>query len=224
MQHPYLSFSNSATYSGCLVVGTSNIVRDDNGRTNKSVLVIEIPSTFDGKSVVEIGYTSFAHSNITSIFISKGIKYLNNGAFYGCYYLTEVRFEEESALEKIDYNVFYKCTSLTKINIPKTLVTVRTGMFSYNSALECLSYLGSTDFSSSSFFSTETASVKIHVASTYPSGTFGGRSVIKDDGTCGVSSLPFNTKTGSKANRCSIIYVNSCSPNYIKYVIFVLSS
>ena len=226
MSHAYLSFSDSTYYSGFLVVGTSSSPGSSNfgnGLADKSVKNVEIPSTFGEKTVAELGYCSFGRTNIESVFIPKTIKMLGNAAFYGCNYLKEVRFEKGIELEKIDYNAFIECYALTKIDIPPTLKTVvsnsNSRIFKDDSSLECFSYLGSSDFTSSYFFNTD--KVVVHVSKNYPYSTLGQKSVTKDDKTCGVSDQPFSK---SKKKICSIFIRCRCSQNYIKYMIFIVLS
>ena len=223
MPHAYLSFSNSAYYSGFLVVGTYSYNSDGNGLTNKNIKNVEIPSTFEGKTIAEVGYCAFYGTNIEAIFIPKTIKMLGNGAFYDCKNLKEVRFEKGSELEKMDYNIFKYCYALTKIDIPPSLKTVVSGsndkIFGYNTALECFSYLGSGDFTSSYFFDSD--KVIVHVSKNYPYDTLGRKSVTKDDKTCGVSQQPFSK---TKQKFCSLMNQRMCYVKFIKCMIFIACS
>ena len=213
MSHPYLSFSDSSTYSGFLVVGTSKSTGWGNGLTNSSVKIVEIPSTFEGKTIAEVGYLAFGFTGIESIFIPKTIKMLGNGAFYGCSSLKEVRFEKGNKLEKMDENVFASCSSLTRIDIPQTLKTVisSTGerIFKGNTALECFSYFGSSNFTSEFIFSDSNDNVIVHVSKDYPYDTLGQKSTTRDDMTCGVSNEHFYIDSISKT--CSAFRANNCA-------------
>ena len=71
MTHPYLSFSLSSYYLGKLVVGTSKSVANGNGLTNSNIKIVEIPSSFNGIEISEVGYRSFYNLGITSIFFPK---------------------------------------------------------------------------------------------------------------------------------------------------------
>ena len=111
MPHDYLNISDSLYYPGFLVIETSFFEKYrayGKGLTNKRVKNVEIPSTFEEKTIAEVGCASF------------GFKMLGERAFRDCTSLKEVRFEKGSELEKIEYSAFLKCTSLTKIDIPET--------------------------------------------------------------------------------------------------------
>ena len=227
MPHAYLNFSDSTNYPGFLVVGTSSNIGSGNfgnGLTNKNVKIVEIPSTFEEKTIAEVGEHAFRGTNIESIFIPKTIKMLGN-SFFDLKSLKEVRFEEGSELEKMGRNTFYGCSALTKIDIPSTLKTVVSDenniIFGRNTALECFSYLGSSSFTSSYFFTDDMDKVIVHVSKSYPYNTLGQKSVTKDSKTCGVSNRPFSK---TKANICTVIIRYKCSQNYIRYMIFIVLS
>ena len=110
ISHPYLNFSSSK-YGRGKVVGTSEFVSYGNALTNANVKIIQIPQTFDDERVIEIGYRSFQSTKITSVFVSKNVKYINWGAFERTP-LVEIRFEKGSKLEKINCAAFYMCKSL----------------------------------------------------------------------------------------------------------------
>ena len=59
MLHPYLNLSESETYPGKFVVGTTSGQSYGNGLINKNVKIVEIPQTFNGTEIAEIGYHSF---------------------------------------------------------------------------------------------------------------------------------------------------------------------
>ena len=63
---------------------------------------VTVPATLGGAPVTEFATGFFGMS----------------GVFYGCTELTEVRWEEGCAIEKIGGYAFRGCTSLTQITIP----------------------------------------------------------------------------------------------------------
>ena len=177
MQHPYLLLSDSEKYEGKLLVGekyNSDSSSLGCGLTDKNVKIVNIPSTFNGKEITEIGAWAFKLTNITSVFIPKTVLCIYRSAFEACRKLSEVRFEEGSKLESFGECVFYYCRSLKKIDFPTsvTSISISSGFafFFYEAKLECFSYAGTTDFSLlNRFFSSET---NIYVSEEYPSTYF----------------------------------------------------
>ena len=189
MSHPYLLLSESTTYAGKLLVGESETSGDDGcGLTNKSIKIVEIPSFFNEKEIVQIGYYALVGGIFTSIFIPKTIVEICRGALEMCYSLKEVRFEKGSKLQKLGILVFWRCTALRKIDFPPLITSI--GEFSKNLffgdiPLECFSYEGTHDFSSlSNFFYSVT---NVYVPNNYPTSTFAGKSITGRGKTCGVS-------------------------------------
>jgi hypothetical protein len=156
MSHPYLHLSSSENYPGKLLVGQSATSGAFGcGLTDKNVKVIEIPSTFNGKEVVETGFFSLAKTGIASVFIPKTILCIYRSTFELCQSLTEVRFEEGSRLHTFGLYVFWHCNSLKKIDFPASVTSILTSssyIFFHNAALDCFSYAGTTDFSSLQYF------------------------------------------------------------------------
>ena len=124
MSHPYLFFSNSTTYARKLVVGTSSYTTNSNGITNKDIKIIEIPFSFNGTEVAELGPSSLRSLKITSVFIPKTIRRIGQEAFNSCQFLTEVRFEKGSKLQYLGLWVFHYCTSLKKIDFPASITSI----------------------------------------------------------------------------------------------------
>jgi hypothetical protein len=220
MSHPYLRLSDSTNYAGKLLVGVSATSGSYGcGLTNGSTTVVEIPSTFNGKEVAEIGLNAFRTTGITSVFIPNTILIIYKTSFEQCFSLTEVRFEEGSRLWKLGIWVFWECRSLKKIDFPASITTIeidsRWKFFEYVS-LDCFSYAGTTNFASLSyFFNTVT---NVYVSNSYPSSTFAGKTVTKGTQTCGVSKEHFITPTisltptGSRALKCSVTIVRVYVP------------
>ena len=151
----YLNYGDSSYKQGCVVIGTPNNVENGNALKNKSITIIQIPSYFNGKEVVEIDYGGFAGTNIEKVFIPKTVLFLNDCCFS---VLTELRFEEGSRLERIGLYSICNIKKLEKLDVPKILSQYNTikGALEYPgfyrlSSLTCISYLGATDFSSYDF-------------------------------------------------------------------------
>jgi hypothetical protein len=219
MTHSYLRLSDSTNYPGKLLVGQSATSGATGcGLTNTNVKVIEIPSTFNGKEVVEIGFLSFYNTGITSVFIPNTVLCIYYAAFGECYSLTEVRFQEGSRLWKFDKWIFWRSAALKKIDIPASVTTIiydSSWKFFEDVTLDCFSYAGTTNFASLSyFFNTVTT---VYVSNSYPSSTFAGKTVTKGTKTCGVSSQYFIdptrtltptstlTPTRTRVAKCSVI-------------------
>jgi hypothetical protein len=225
MTHPYLRLSDSTNYPGKLLVGQSATSGATGcGLTNTNVKVVTIPSTFNGKEVVEIGYLSFYYTGITSVFIPNTVLCIYYGAFGGCGSLTEVRFQEGSRLWKFGLYVFWECTTLKKIDIPASVTSIEsssTYRFFEDVALDCFSYAGTTNFASLSyFFNTVTT---VYVSNSYPSSTFADKTVTKGTQTCGVSSQYFIDPTRTRVAICSAIIVRFSVP-FQQYMFLLIHS
>ncbi len=89
--------------------------------TNTEALTgdIEIPSTLDGKNVVELGSEAFkGATNITKVVIPNTVKEIGLWAFQGCTSLSKI---DLGNVERIKDSSFKNCTSLTSVKLPKTL-------------------------------------------------------------------------------------------------------
>ena len=207
MQHPYLKLTNSDTYQGKYVVGkTARATPHGDGLTNTSVKVVEIPSIFNGIEIAEIGHLSFYRLEITSIFIPKTVLRICQEAFNWCKKLTDVRFEEGSKLEILEYMVFYCCTSLKKIDFPASITSII--VYSGNKlfgcvSLDCFSYSGTHDFSSLSYFFDSVTN--IYVSNSYQGSEFAGLQITEKGKTCGVSKEHLEmTPKRTRARKCSV--------------------
>ena len=216
-KHPYLNFSDS-TYATGKVVGTSDFVKIGNGLTKTNIKIVQIPPVFDDELVVEIGTRSLQNTQITYVFVSKNIRYINWGAFESTP-LVEIRFEKGSKLEKINVAAFYNCKSLTKIDFPSSIKEiVQDGeyyLFHSNTVLSCVSYLGTYNFESINMFSNTPA---IHVSSSYPASKLGNVDITKDDSTCGISNERFYP---TRNHFCTNIIRYQYKTNFIPYVILM---
>jgi hypothetical protein len=215
MSHPYLLLSDSTNYPGKLLVGQSATSGSYGcGLTDTNVKVIEIPSTFNGKEVVEIGYCSFHSAGIASVFIPRTILCIYYAAFNSNPSLTVVRFEEGSRVWKFGLFVFAWCNSLKKTNKPNFFPAP--GKFFHDVSLDCFSYAGTTDFSSITYFFDSVTTV--YVSNSYQPSTFAGQTVTKGTKACGVSTDYFTnptktlTPTPKIIPKCSIVLVRLNGP------------
>lgn len=144
--YSYLSFSLNSTYGGYEVRGKDN-----------SVSKVVIPSTYNGKPVVSIGFQAFyGYSNLVSVEIPSSIIRINSGAFYNCNNLEGNIYDNAkylgndenpylfllSATSKdilscgintnckiINSSAFDSCTSLTTVNIPEGITEIKSNTF-----------------------------------------------------------------------------------------------
>ena len=96
---------------------------------NCTELDVVIPSKYDGRNVVAIGYEGFQRSNITKVTIPESVTTIGGLAFDSCIYLEEVVFAGESQLTTIGSAAFRACSSLTSITLPQTVSTVGSELF-----------------------------------------------------------------------------------------------
>lgn len=88
---------------------------------------VEIPSSIEGVSVVQIGGNGkvFGDIPVKTLFLPGTVKRIESsgatGAFQDCISLSEVTLPE--GLEKLDYNTFCNCTSLVNITIPSSVIS-----------------------------------------------------------------------------------------------------
>jgi hypothetical protein len=80
-----------------------------------------IPETYDGMSVVAIGFEAFSKSKITSVRIPRTVTSIRMKAFAYCDNLQHISFDEGSCLEIIEPIAFSGCRKLTYIRLPDKL-------------------------------------------------------------------------------------------------------
>lgn len=87
---------------------------------------ITVPSSLDGKTVVKLGSGAFKGAKqITGVTIPDTVKVIDILAFSGCEKLAKVNLGN---VERIENLSFEKCTALTNIKIPKTLIKSGSGV------------------------------------------------------------------------------------------------
>lgn len=78
---------------------------------------INIPSTYNGIAVTQIGSKAFQYTRIKTIIVPSSVTSIGDRAFEGCSNLTTVTFAEGSRLEQIGENAFKDCKKLTSITL-----------------------------------------------------------------------------------------------------------
>jgi hypothetical protein len=80
-----------------------------------------------GLRVDRIGERAFAGTPVQSVVIPIGIAFIDDRAFAGCSFLTEVSLP--NTLTAIGRRAFFNCVLLEKINIPRSLISIEDGAF-----------------------------------------------------------------------------------------------
>ena len=115
---------------------------------------IVIPEACEDKPVTRIGdYVFVDNNNFSSITIPDGVTKIGNYAFSNCSSLTSVNFTENSLLESIGYQAFYRCRSLVDISIPDGVTEIGESAFYGCSSLKSVKVpVGVTEISSATFY------------------------------------------------------------------------
>ena len=88
-----------------------------------------IPSGVSG-----IGDGVFKDSDITSVTIPDGVRYIGNSAFQNCNYLTNIKIPE--SVQKISGYAFYECSSLSSVTFSVGLKSIEDNAFGYCESLK----------------------------------------------------------------------------------------
>lgn len=83
---------------------------------------IEIPSTYNGKEVTEIGQSGFANSEIVSVIIPSTVLKICDDAFSGCKNLKTVTMKE--GLTYIGHRAFKGCSSIENLVFPDSVTYI----------------------------------------------------------------------------------------------------
>lgn len=90
--------------------------------------IITIPSVINGMNVVGIGQSAFAYQMITDINIPRGVKYIEDGAFYDNKNLRNITLPD--SMESIGNNAFGNCTRLSQVVMPESITYISEKAFS----------------------------------------------------------------------------------------------
>ncbi len=117
--HNYLTLSldsNSDTYTV-------------DGLSDSGVTAIEIPATFNGKTVRYIKYAAFKdNKTLTSVTIQSGVSIIGDWAFENCSNLTSVTIPD--GITRIAAHAFNGCSGITSIYIPEGVTNIEDSVFS----------------------------------------------------------------------------------------------
>lgn len=112
---------------------------------------LTLPNVYDGKPVTQILDEAFKNcTELVSVTIPEGIRFVGISAFEGCSNLTGVSFPASTKI--ITSYAFRNCTSLTGVTIPEGVLWLTNNVFEGCTALrevqlpESLVYLGSDTF------------------------------------------------------------------------------
>lgn len=95
--------------------------------TSEETLII--PSSINGKTVVEIADSAFSNNfngnnSIKSVVIPSSIKKIGKNAFEDCIYLENVSFTSNSQLEQVGDYAFFNCLVLNSVLMPSTVTSL----------------------------------------------------------------------------------------------------
>lgn len=111
---------------------------------------IEIPSTFNNKSVTSINVGAFSDCvKITGVTIPGSVKCIEFGAFSGCSELTSIT--ASNGVTSIQAETFRNCTKLENLTIPNSVTSIGTNAFDntawYDNQPDGLVYAGKVVYS-----------------------------------------------------------------------------
>ncbi len=105
-------------------------------------ILINFPGARGGKfwipeSVIMIGPKAFyRNTNVTGVYMTENVRYLNYGIFYGCYALADILVSP--SLESISTAAFSQCKALVDLTIPAGVKSLEFGALFNNTALRTL--------------------------------------------------------------------------------------
>ena len=129
-QGHWYAIKNGFTDGACFVVnelgdGTVEIT----GYAGNSATCV-IPNEIDGKKVTKIGENAFRdRTELTSVTIPDGVKYIFDRAFSNCTSLETVTIP--NSVTDIYSGAFYNCTSLKEVTIPASVTDIGNMAFGY---------------------------------------------------------------------------------------------
>lgn len=78
-------------------------------------------------SVKTIGPSAFSKSGLTKMNLPNGLETIEENAFWGCEFLSEVTFP--ASIQTIEKSAFYKCIALTEVTLPNGLQNLAEDVF-----------------------------------------------------------------------------------------------
>lgn len=144
-----------------IVVADSDLSEDESGYGGGAMIIkyngtsvnVAVPSSLDGKSVVQIAESAFkGNSSLQTLTVAESVKYIakeafadcvglqtvlvtknvesvGEGAFSGCSALKSVTFQKDSKFVNIGKYAFFNCTSLNNFSIPEKTESIGAGAF-----------------------------------------------------------------------------------------------
>lgn len=142
-----LSGKTASDYETYIVNDTEIGIKTILKNTNEESLII--PSSIDGKTVVEIANYAFSNNfngntSIKSIVVPNTIRKIGNNAFENCIYIENVSFSSNSQLNFLGNYAFMNCTNLNMVLIPSTVSTIGDFIFLNCENLKQYSYNNNT--------------------------------------------------------------------------------
>ena len=89
---------------------------------------VAIPASLGGYPVIQIGYWAFVNSNIVSVTIPNGVRYIDEEAFFWCDKLESINIPD--SVTYIGISAFAGCGSLESITIPGSVTHIGNEAFS----------------------------------------------------------------------------------------------
>ena len=116
------SLSSDGTYAWCDSIGSA---------TETDIV---IANEYEGVPVTTIDIDAFKNSNITSVIIPEGIKFIYNSAFYSCTGLTSIKFPD--SLLQFNGQSFQNCSNLTSVIMGANVKKIESQVFTSCSSLK----------------------------------------------------------------------------------------
>lgn len=191
-----------SSYSGDIVIPSTVTVQ-------VSQYYESYPMTY---TVTGIGYNAFNGSYISSITLPNTIEYIDNAAFYECYYLQEI--DIPNSVISICESAFGYCTGLTSIEIPNSVDYIGWNAFYCCTGLtdvkisSSVSELGGTFFGCTGLKHVEIPSSVQHLDGTFKNCTSLTSIIIPSS----VTTLGYNTFYG--CDNLSVITCEAVTPPY----------
>ena len=88
---------------------------------------LKLPNEYNGKAVTMVAENGFNSSAVKSVQIPKSIKVIGKTAFYGCEQLSSVFFY--NGVTEIQEGAFYGCVAIEEIKLPESVKTIGNSAF-----------------------------------------------------------------------------------------------